>query len=289
LWPPMTGFGSRKPVCYNGPVVTGPGTIAAAGLLAAADPPPFELVNGEGAAPLLFVCDHAGRAIPRALGRLGLDEATLARHIAWDIGIADLTRALAFRFGAPAVLATYSRLVIDCNRRLDDPASIPAESDRVTIPANQALDAEEKVQRAAACFHPYHSAVDRILASLIARGIRPAFLSMHSFTPVFQGFERPWHVGVLWDRDARLAVPLMQALAEDGDLIVGDNQPYSGRERRGYAIRVHAESRRLPHALIEVRQDLIDTGRGVKEWEGRLGRALARALGLSVGCGKEQS
>src|SRR5262249_31017182 len=110
LWPPMTGFGSRKPVCYNRPVVTGPGTIAAAGLLAAAEPPPFELVNGEGAAPLLFVCDHAGRAIPRALGRLGLDEATLARHIAWDIGIADLTRALAFRFGAPAVLATYSRL-----------------------------------------------------------------------------------------------------------------------------------------------------------------------------------
>jgi predicted N-formylglutamate amidohydrolase len=262
--------------------MTQPEAIAAAGLLDAADPPPFELFNAEGAAPLVFVCDHAGRAIPRALGRLGLDEATLARHIAWDIGVADLTRALARRLDAPAVLATYSRLVIDCNRRLDDPTSIPAMSDQVPIPANQSLAAEARRQRAEACFLPYHRQVDILLDSFLARGLAAAFLSMHSFTPVFQGFERPWHVGVLWDRDPRLAVPLLQALAEGGDLVVGDNQPYSGRERRGYAIHEHAEARGLPHALIEVRQDLIDTRPGVAEWEGRLGRALARALSLPV-------
>ncbi len=251
---------------------------APAALLGPSDPPPFELFNPEGTAPLMFVCDHAGRAIPAALGRLGLEETALARHIAWDIGIAELTRELARRLGAPAALSSYSRLVIDCNRRLDDPTSIPPVSDRVPVPANQALTPAARQARAEACFHPYHRAVDRLLDGFSARAIRPAVISMHSFTPVFQGFERPWHVGVLWDRDPRLPPPLMAALAEEPGLVVGDNQPYSGRDRHGYSIPAHAEARGLAHALLEVRQDLIDTRHGVADWAGRLERALRRAL-----------
>jgi predicted N-formylglutamate amidohydrolase len=247
-------------------------------LLGPNDPPPFELFNPEGAAPILFVCDHAGRAIPAALGRLGLDETALARHIAWDIGIAELTRELARRFDAPAALSTYSRLVIDCNRRLEHPTSIPPVSDNVPVPANQALTPAARQARAEACFFPYHRAVDAMLERFAQRGVVPVFLSMHSFTPVFQGFERPWHVGVLWDRDRRVPLPLMAALAEEPGLIVGDNEPYTGRNRHGYSIPMHAEARGLAHALLEIRQDLIDTRHGVMEWADRLERAFRRVL-----------
>lgn len=247
-------------------------------LLGPRDPPPFELHNPHGRGRVLFVCDHGGRAIPEALGTLGLDETALARHIAWDIGVAELTRRLAARFDAPAVLGTYSRLVIDINRRLDDPTSIPAMSDGVPVPANLHLDGADREARAAACFHPYHAEIDRRLDDFMGRGMAPAFLSMHSFTPVFQGYERPWHIGILWDRDPRLPVPLMAALRRDAGLVVGDNEPYSGRDRHGYSIHEHAEARGLAHVLIEVRQDLIDTHHGVEEWAARLGDVLAEAL-----------
>lgn len=251
---------------------------AAPPLLEPSDPPPLELINAEGTAPLLFVCDHAGRAIPAALDRLGLDETALARHIAWDIGIAELTHALARRLDAPAVLATYCRLVIDCNRRLEHPTSIPPVSDHVTVPANQDLTPAERRARADACFWPYHREIERILDGFERRGIAPVFLSMHSFTPVFQGFERPWHIGVLRDRDARLPVPLMAALAAEPGIVVGDNEPYSGRNRHGYSVPAHAEARGLAHALIEIRQDLIDTRHGVAAWTDRLERLLRRVL-----------
>ena len=251
---------------------------ASAPLLGPSDPPAFEIVNPEGAAPILFVCDHAGRAIPAALGRLGLDEAALARHIAWDIGIADLTRALARRFDASAALSAYSRLVIDCNRRLEHPTSIPPVSDRVEVPANQVLTPAARRARAEACFFPYHRAIESLLDAFARRGVAPVFLSMHSFTPVFQGFERPWHVGVLWDKDPRLPVPLLAALKEEPGLVVGDNEPYTGRNKHGYSIPMHAEARGLAHALLEIRQDLIDTRHGVAEWADRLERALRRVL-----------
>jgi predicted N-formylglutamate amidohydrolase len=251
---------------------------ASAPQLGPSDTPPYEVTNPEGTAPILFVCDHAGRAIPASLGRLGLDETALARHIAWDIGIAELTRDLALRFGAPAVLSTYSRLVIDCNRRLDDPTSIPVVSDRVPVPANLALTPDARSARAEACFLPYHRAIDRLLDGFARRDLAPVLISMHSFTPVFQGFERPWHVGVLWDSDRRLSSALLAALARETDLIVGDNEPYSGRNRRGFSIPAHAESRGLAHGLLEVRQNLIDTHHGVAEWAGRLERVFRRVL-----------
>ncbi len=252
---------------------------AAPPLLGPSDPPPFELFNAEGTAPLLLVCDHAGRAIPAALDRLGLDETTLARHIAWDIGIAELTRALARRLDAPAVLATYCRLVIDCNRRLEHPTSIPPVSDHIAVPANQDLTPAERQARADACFWPYHREIERILEDFGREGVTPAFLSTHSFTPVFQGFERPWHVGILWNHDPRLPAPLMDGLKAEPGIVVGDNEPYSGRNNRhGYSVPTHAEARRLAHALIEVRQDLIDTHHGVAEWADRLERVLRRVL-----------
>jgi predicted N-formylglutamate amidohydrolase len=180
-------------------------------LLGPDDPPPFEPVNPDGAAALLLVCDHASHAVPAALQGLGLDESMLKRHIGWDIGAADVTRRLAALLDAPALLAGYSRLVIDCNRPIGAPSSIATVSDGVTIPGNAALDGPDAAARSDACFAPYHDAVEEMLD----KRDQPAFISMHSFTPLFDGFERPWHIGILWDQDDRLSKPLMAALAPD--------------------------------------------------------------------------
>jgi len=247
-------------------------------LLGPGDPPPVEVVNAAGRGRAVLIADHAGRAIPRRLDRLGLDEAVLARHIAWDIGIEPTTRALAALLDAPAAIAGYSRLVIDCNRRLDDPTSIAQVRDNVEIPANRQLSAPARQARAAACFHPYHDAVGGLLADRRRAGAATALISMHSFTPVIDGFERPWHVGVLWNLDARLPRPLLAALAADPDLVVGDNQPYSGKDERGYSTQTHGEGNGLPHVLIELRQDLIDTRQGAAAWAGRLAAILRPLL-----------
>ncbi len=243
-------------------------------LLAPDEAPPFEIVNPDGSAPVLLICDHASRAIPRALDNLGLDEAALRRHIAWDIGAAEVARALAVRFDAPLILAGYSRLVIDLNRPLDDPTSIPVISEGTIVPGNRDLDPEEAARRADSLFRPYHAAIDDALGRFEAAGRTPALLSIHSFTPVFKGVERPWHVAVLWDRDGRIAQPLMAALRSDPELLVGDNEPYSARDPAGFTIESHAEPRGLPHVLVEIRQDLIDTHHGAAAWAERLGDAL---------------
>ncbi|MBL8710040.1 MAG: N-formylglutamate amidohydrolase [Rhodospirillaceae bacterium] len=247
-------------------------------LLAAGDPPPFTCLNPEGAAPLVIICDHAGRAIPRALGDLGLSPEARDRHIAWDIGIAGVAAVLAHGLNAPALCASYSRLVIDCNRRLDDPTSIAQESDRVPIPGNRGLGGADRTRRAEEIFRPYHAAIAATIDAKLASGQTPALLSLHSFTPVMNGFARPWHLGILWNRDARLPVPLMARLAQLQDVCVGDNEPYSGRDEHGYSIIAHGQSRRLPHALIEIRQDLISTEAGVAAWSARLLPALRDVL-----------
>ncbi len=247
-------------------------------LLGPDDPPPFELINPGGSARLVFFCDHAGRAFPRKLGRLGLDEAALEQHIAWDIGIAKLARRLAVALDAPAALAGYSRLVIDCNRRLDDPTSIPQESDRIAVAGNRGLTAEARAARAQEIFRPYHEAVAAMIRRKLEGGIVPAVLSLHSFTPVMNAFHRPWHIGVLWNRDPRIPVPLMARLTREAGLCVGDNEPYSGRDEHGYSVIAHAEALGLPHALIEVRQDLIADDAGVAHWAGILERVIRDVL-----------
>jgi predicted N-formylglutamate amidohydrolase len=255
--------------------------VAAPGLLAPDEPAPLRIVNPEGRAPVLLVCDHASRFVPRALGgSLGLDEADLSRHIAYDIGISDVALALARRLDAPLVLSNFSRLVIDPNRTLGLPSSIPAESDGIAIPRNLELSDSEREARAASFFRPYHAAVARMIEAKLAMGAEPAFVSLHSFTPMIAGRQRPWQVGILWNRDPRLPAPLMEAFRARG-LTVGDNEPYTGRDHHGYTIHYHAEPRGLVNALIELRQDLIDTPAGVAEMtdcvEGALGEAFAAA------------
>jgi predicted N-formylglutamate amidohydrolase len=247
-------------------------------LLAPDEPAPFETLNPEGKAPFLLICDHASRRVPQALDGLSLDEALLLRHIGWDIGAAEVTRGLARHFEAPAVLAGYSRLVIDCNRRLGDPGSIPEVSDGVVVPGNRALPETEARRRQDALFHPYHQAIDAALARWTGRGLTPALVSIHSFTPVMNGFERPWHIGILWDQDPRIAVPLMANLRAQADINVGDNEPYSARVPQGYSVAAHAASRGFPHVAVEIRQDLIDTHHRAAEWIERLSTALSPVL-----------
>jgi predicted N-formylglutamate amidohydrolase len=251
---------------------------AAPDLLVGEDPPPFELVNADGRARLVLISDHAGRAIPQRLGKLGLTQAELDQHIGWDIGIGAMARRMAEALDAPAVIGGYSRLVIDCNRRLDDPSSIAQESDRIPVPGNRGLSVAERKARAAAIFHPYHDAIDAIVAAKRGAGPLPAIISLHSFTPRMNGFARPWHVGVLWNRDPRLPVPVMVRLLKEPGIVVGDNEPYSGRDEHGYSMPYHAEAPGLPHALFEVRQDLIGHESGVVEWADRLVRVLRDVL-----------
>jgi len=246
-------------------------------LRAADEPPPFEVYNETGAAAVLLVCDHASRFLPRALGGLGLSEAELCRHIAWDIGAAEVTKGLARHLDAPAVLSHFSRLIVDANRAHDDTTLIPAVSDRVVIPGNRDLSAAARAVRLGEFHAPYHAAVEQALTVTMGRHRAPALVSVHSFTPVMDGLERPWQIGILWNRDARLPVPLLDTLRARG-IAVGDNEPYSGRDVQGYTLRRHAEAHGLPSVLIEVRQDLIDTHHGAAEWTAILGEALATVL-----------
>ena len=183
--------------------------MAISSLLQPGDPAPLSILNPGGKAPLILFCDHAGRAVPRGLGDLGLGPEAWEKHIAWDIGIADVAAILAAKLDAPAILAGYSRLVIDCNRRLDDPSSIAQESDRIPIPGNRGLTPDQRAMRAEDLFRPYHAAVAAAIDAKLAAGQKPAILSLHSFTPAMNGFRRPWHFGILWNKDARLPVPLM--------------------------------------------------------------------------------
>jgi predicted N-formylglutamate amidohydrolase len=249
-----------------------------ASCLSPGDPAPFSLCRANGAAPVLLTCDHASNAVPAALAGLGLPQAELARHIGWDIGAGAVTRLLADRLDAPAILAGYSRLVIDCNRDPDDPTSIPETSDGTAVPGNRALMPAACAARRAAIFAPYHAAIAEWIETQLARGIVPAILSIHSFTPVFAGKARPWHVGVLWDRDPRIPVPLLAALRADTSHAVGDNEPYSARVPAGYTVRHHAVARGLPHVAVELRQDLVADDAGAARWAAILAAALAPIL-----------
>ena len=251
---------------------------AAQPALADDDPPPFEFIGGAPRSRAVLLCDHAGRGIPQAYGTLGLDETILRRHIAWDIGARDVTYNLARLLGAPAVLANYSRLFIDPNRHPGSPASIPEVSGGVAIPGNAGVDEAEAAQRAALSFWPYQNRVIQMIGDAEAPDSVAALLCIHSFTPVMDGFERPWHVGVLWNEDGRIARPLMRALAQHPGVVVGDNKPYSGSEPPGYGLSVYGSEAGRPHVTIEIRQDLIDTHRGAGEWAHIVAAALRGVL-----------
>lgn len=249
-------------------------------LLAPDEQAPYERLNEAGQLPALLLCDHASAFIPRALGSLGLDETQLARHIALDIGAADVTRRLAERLDAPALLCGFSRLIVDPNRTLDAPSLIPEVSDGVPVPGNRDLLPAARSARIATFHQRYHAEIELELDAMIARAGAPdavALVSVHSFTPVMEGRERPWQVGILWNRDPRLPVPLIARLRALG-LTVGDNEPYSGRHKHGYTVHRHAEPHGVPNVLIEVRQDLIDTHHGAEEWAVLLTSTLREVL-----------
>lgn len=247
----------------------------------------FELLNPAGRTPALIVCDHASRAIPTHLGQLGLSPSHACDHIAWDVGAGAVARGLSAALDAPAVLAGWSRLVVDCNRRLEDPTAIPAVSDGVTVPGNADISEGERAWRIAHCYEPYHRAIETQLRRMQARPAIPAVVAVHSFTPRLrtQERDRPWHVGVLWDKDVRLAWPLIECLRRDPGLVVGDNEPYSGRHPGDYTIDHHAEARGLAHVGIEVRQDLVADAAGVARWVGILAAGLGPLLVDPAGYG----
>ena len=257
---------------------TPPKTPATLPLSGADDPAPFVVLEEHGPAPALVVCDHASRAFPQALDRLGLPELPSWQHIAWDIGAGELARGLAHALGAPAVLAGYSRLVVDCNRSPDDEEAFRKESDGWIIPGNQNLTDYDRRVRLASYFDPYHDCIEAMVGGFRSRGAVPLLVAVHSFSPTLAGSTRPWHAGVLWDRDEANARRLLQRLRAQKELVIGDNEPYSGKHPANYTIDHHAKAHGLPHVCIEVRQDLLSSPAGIERWVRLLTRIVRDIL-----------
>jgi predicted N-formylglutamate amidohydrolase len=245
--------------------------------IAAATAETWTVLPGLADAGLIILCDHAGNAFPPGYGTLGLPEAQLQRHIAYDIGAAAITRQLSAMLGVPAVMTHYSRLLIDPNRGADDPTLIMRLSDGAVVPGNRHLTPEERQTRIDRYYRPYHDTVAGVVQACVATGVPPAILSIHSFTESWKATPRPWHASILWDRDPRLAQPMLDALYAEGDLIVGDNQPYLGG-LEGDTMWTHGTSNGLAHCIIEVRQDLIRDEAGQTAWATRLARLMRGLL-----------
>jgi predicted N-formylglutamate amidohydrolase len=240
-------------------------------------PPPVTVVNPDGASDVVLLCEHASNYIPAGYGNLGLPLEALQRHIAWDIGAAALARRLSARLDASLFLAGYSRLLIDLNRPLWAPTSIPELSEDTSIPGNRDLTAEERQQRAVAWFHPFHDAVSRSLDRRAAAGRRTLVIGVHSFTPTFLGVARPWHAGVLYGQADRLGRAIAKSLETEGDLLVGDNEPYRIETEHDYTVPVHGDARGNEAVLLEVRQDLLGGDEEADAWAARLARAISDA------------
>lgn len=239
-----------------------------------AEVPPVLEENVAGRSPFLLICDHYGRRIPQALGNLGLPEDELTRHIAWDVGIAGVATGLARALDAHLIAQRYSRLVVDCNRPGAAASAIPAISEATDIPGNAGLTDAAIAERRALIFDPYHRRIGAAIDARL-RANRPTLLvSLHSFTPVYAGVARPWHIGTLYHRDRTLPPLLLAALRAEGDLVVGDNEPYAVDDATDYSIPVHGEARGIICTGIEIRQDLISDPAGEAQWAERLARAF---------------
>lgn len=227
--------------------------------------------------PFVILCDHACNRIPEKLGRLGLPDSDIARHIGWDIGALGTSLLLSAALDAPLVYQNYSRLVIDCNRQSFAPSSIPAQSEATEIPGNIGLSSLERQARYDEILVPYHARIVALLDARAARGLPTCLILMHSFTPIFLGEARPWQVGVLFDRMPEFSRTVMALLAEDKTLTVGENEPYAVGDETDYAVPVHAYPRQLPYVELEIRQDLIASEEGQQDWSSRLARVLPAA------------
>ena len=236
--------------------------------------PPVVHSNASGRSPFLLTADHYGRLIPPALGDLGLPEQEMTRHIAWDVGIAGVAERLAILLDAVLVAQRYSRLVIDCNRPPGAASSIPILSEETTIPGNDGLSRDAAETRRREIFDPYHHCIDAVISQRLKEQRPTVLVALHSFTPVYAGIQRPWHIGALYHRDRILPPLLIKALRAEPDLVVGDNEPYAASDLTDYTIPVHGERRGLINTGIEIRQDLIEDDAGQQQWAERLARAF---------------
>jgi predicted N-formylglutamate amidohydrolase len=243
-------------------------------LLSREDVPPVHEDNAQGGSPFLLTSDHYGRLIPRTLGDLGLPASELTRHIAWDIGIAGVAEALSKHLDAHLIAQRYSRLVIDCNRPPLAPGSIPRISEVTVIPGNEGLARDAIEARHKQIFDPYHRRIAEIIERRLREGRPTVLVALHSFTPVYAGIARPWHIGTLYHRDTRLPPLLLKLLRSEPELVVGDNEPYAVSDETDYTIPVHGEARGLMNSGIEIRQDLIADPAGQTLWADRLARIL---------------
>ncbi|CAM4232761.1 N-formylglutamate amidohydrolase [Serratia silvae] len=243
-------------------------------LLFADEPAAVSVELPQATSPFLLLCDHAGQAIPKRLGDLGLASGDIDRHIGWDIGALAVSRLLAQRLNATLIHQHYSRLVIDCNRTPGIASSIPLVSEFTPIPGNQGISAAEAVAREQEIFQPYHQAINHTLAARRVNNQPCAVIALHSFTPVFKGDARPWQVGLLFNRHPQFALLLADLLRAEGDLQVGINEPYAMTDATDYTLPVHAERHELPYVGIEIRQDLIGDSAGQAAWAARFARLL---------------
>ncbi len=232
-----------------------------------------EIIGGSTETGLVLLCDHATARIPADYAELGLCQQQLSRHIAFDIGAETVTRTLAAQLDAPAVMSRFSRLLIDPNRGEDDPTLVMRIADGAIVPGNATIGPDEIQRRIARFYRPYDQAIRATLAAVAQTGKPPIIVSMHSFTPEMQGVKRPWDITVIWDFDPRLNRTLLDALAAERDLAVGENEPYQGGYL-GDTIDRHCLGAGYAHALVEIRQDLIGETSAAQAWGKRLADLL---------------
>ena len=229
------------------------------------------ITNRAGKSPFLLVCDHASNYLPPHLGTLGLKDADMLRHIAWDPGALPVALKMSSMLDAALVEAGVSRLAIDCNRPLDAPDLIPEISETTLISGNAALSDKERAERIELSWRPFHEAIETLVEERLAAERETWLVSIHSFTPVYRGVARPWEIGIIHDDDERLSAPLIGALEATKRFTVGVNQPYSPADRVYFTLERHARSRGLPCAMIEIRNDEITDEAGQAEWAELLG------------------
>ena len=238
---------------------------------------PVAIANQDGASPFLFACEHASNRLPPEFGTLGLAPGELERHIAWDPGALAVAAGLSRRLDAALVASTISRLVVDCNRPLDAPDLISQLSETTVIPGNNGLSADQRRRRINLAWRPFHDALGRVIEMRLREGRTTCLVTIHSFTPVWKGKARPWHVGIIHDDDERISASLLAGLRAGGDIVVGDNEPYAPSDRVYFTLEHQARPRGLPCAMIEIRNDLIAGAAGQQEWSERMSRLLAQA------------
>jgi predicted N-formylglutamate amidohydrolase len=248
-------------------------------LLGPHDPRPVEHLRLDAPSPFVLTCEHAGKVFPQRLDQLGLKTPDLERHITYDIGAEGVARGISERLDAPLILQRYSRLVVDCNRAPHAEDFITELSETTPIPGNLNIPEQEAAARREEIFEPYHATIRDLLDHRETTRIKTILVSVHTCTPVYHGVSRPWHIGVMYDKDDRFARIVLELLQEHGELTVGENEPYELTHERDYTVPVHGELRNLPHVEFEVRQDLVATWNGQIEWAERLGDVLREGLG----------